>query len=285
MIPRSQPLVTEQLQTIDRVTFKVILLLSCLSMIAAVVFMALLMYHRESKAIKGGSWRLNLIMCIGCIMSSISAILFGVDESWNAQSSKDKVDLDLMCNARLWLEIVAFTVLLMPLFAKTYHLSRMFNNVLQSVMWTDRQLLVLVSTCIAVDLVLMSTFVVVQPVRREMHFAELHSVDELQQTQFVFGQCSGSVGGMYGLVLLWKLVEFAFGIHAALSVSRIRKLTEILYRFDETGIQLFSIFCTVMTICCAVTVSLMADMSLISFYFHSSKKPTGGDTQVQRCHD
>eukprot|EP00483_Globobulimina_turgida_P011979 UN12001 len=58
----------------------------------------------------------------------------------------------------------------------------------------------------------------------------------------------------FAVVILWKLCELTFGIYCGLIVSRIQDGTNILRRYDETGMQLLSILVTCFVISSAILI-------------------------------
>merc|ERR1712113_1159047 len=61
---------------------------------------------------------------------------------------------------------------------------------------------------------------------------------------------------------MWKGCQFMFGIYSAMNVSRIREMTHLLTKFDETGIQLISIY---------FTVTIIIISQIILFLIHDFK--------------
>lgn len=119
MIPPSSILVTIEILTIDSAVFITVCVFIGISMVLLfTILSANAFYYREKKLIKNTSWKLNLIMCSGCGLMYIAMILFGVDEQFS------NINYPALCNFRIWLIIISFTIIFMPLFFKTYRISK-----------------------------------------------------------------------------------------------------------------------------------------------------------------
>jgi hypothetical protein len=117
MIPPSSILVTIEILTIDSAVFITVCVFIGISMVLLfTILSANAFYYRE--LIKNTSWKLNLIMCSGCGLMYIAMILFGVDEQFS------NINYPALCNFRIWLIIISFTIIFMPLFFKTYRISK-----------------------------------------------------------------------------------------------------------------------------------------------------------------
>ena len=118
MIPRSEKLTIIDTETINSIVFNSGRI-SIISMLFIILSGIVTFIYRKNKIVKAASWRLNLITCIGCILAYISVIIYGIEPN------------DFLCNARESLVIISFTLVFMPLFAKTYRISAIFNGMLQ----------------------------------------------------------------------------------------------------------------------------------------------------------
>merc|ERR1719334_1620892 len=146
-------------ETMDPTLFTVMVGLMCLSIFIALFFIANLLCLSHNKVIKAASWRLNVLMCVGATLFYLSAMLYCVGEGL----LEDAQPLDTLCTVRLWTLTISFSVLFMPLFAKTYRLSRMFKNILRNTVLGDARLFFIVLGCITVDVVLLGVFTIIAP--------------------------------------------------------------------------------------------------------------------------
>ena len=84
--------------------------------------------------------------CIGCITAYITVIIYGIPVT------------DKLCNAREWLVAISFTLVFMPLFAKTYRISAIFNNILKlrQTDIKDYHLIMGVLACVFIDIIFLA---------------------------------------------------------------------------------------------------------------------------------
>ncbi len=247
VIPQSQINISVKLENINTVAILMTFVLSFISFSVALFFMITLIIYRNKAAIRKVSWRLNVVMCIGAMLGCITAICYGIDETI-ITSETSFINLDNMCNFRLWIITLSYTLLFMPLFLKTYRLSRIFKKVLTSRVIQDKHLFIGLLLCILIDLIVLTMVTIIVPSFREFYNGQLETIDELRKRQVTYAKCASDEGGIYLLLVFMKMCELIFGIYMALGVARIRDVTNILPTLDETGIQLLSIVFTVIII-------------------------------------
>eukprot|EP01084_Bolivina_argentea_P048178 88776_1 len=135
IIPHSQMIITESILTIDEGLFMFIAVV-CGLLIAFVLFAFVFTLCKQTHVIiKRGSPHMNCVMYVGCILSFVAAILFGLDE----RVFED--DMAVMCQSRLFLIVISFTITVMPLFFKTWRLVQIFSDVTHIQRITDTKLL------------------------------------------------------------------------------------------------------------------------------------------------
>ena len=263
MIPRTNVLVIEREIFIDGISLAVMWTLLSISALFGIGFGVIWIILRKHRVIRAASWRLNVTMAIGGVFLFIAAMLYGIDERQNLSQHQ----LDSLCNVRLWMLTISWTVLNLPLFLKTYRLSRMFRNILTGSTLSDTQLLCGVVIAVIVDVLLLTVFILSRPLKRLYFDGTTERVDELLHIQYRYGSCTFDSSGVdddivqlvYGLIEFWKLTELALGVYAALIVSRIRDMTQLLTRFDETGIQILSILLTLIILLVAMTAEAISN--------------------------
>merc|ERR1719203_52077 len=89
-------------------------------------------------------------------------VVYGIDERVNPSDDM----FDLLCNARLWMWVWSYTLLFMPLFAKTYRLSRIFNGILAVRPLADKKLLYGIMGCLSVDSLLLLSLSIISRLER-----------------------------------------------------------------------------------------------------------------------
>lgn len=247
----------EEVLSIHEVLLISSIVLTSVSIAVTVGYMALTVRYRNHRILRAASWKINLVMCTGALLGYTTMMMYGIDERVNPSDSM----FDLLCNARLWMWVTSYTLLFMPLFAKTYRLARIFNGILAQRHLDDAQLLRGVAICVVVDLVLLTTYTAIEPLRRLYVSGSYVDLDALRQTHYVYGSCethNDTQYYFYGLIALWKCIETLFGVYCALSVSRVNdKSVRQLSPFDETSQQLLSVGFLIVALCVAVPVAVL----------------------------
>ena len=135
------------------------------------------LYHfkyllEKNKIIRGGSYKFNIILCFGAILAFCFSITYN-----NYYETNDDVTsifgLDVMCNLRLWLATIAFTLTFMPLFTKTYRISRIFRKIMKKHTVGERKLLVAVLCAVFLDIILLTVMIIISPLSEEQHMQTL----------------------------------------------------------------------------------------------------------------
>eukprot|EP01084_Bolivina_argentea_P257806 434431_1 len=127
IIPQSDIIIIDEIVAINTNILIPIYVLSILSICITITYVLLTWKYHLEKAIRSASWKINLVMCFGCLCGYVTMIIYGIDES----SISAGPLFSFLCNFRLWLWIMSYTLLFMPLFAKTYRLSRIFTGILE----------------------------------------------------------------------------------------------------------------------------------------------------------
>eukprot|EP01083_Nonionella_stella_P024282 67113_1 len=254
IIPRSRKVTTYELISIDPILFAVVCALVALSVVFVFVVIWAIIYFRKEPLLIAGSWRLNLFVCIGSLLCYAQIILQGIDEGHVHRGESVWIGL---CNTRIWLLCIAFSVIFMPLFMKTYRLARIFSSMNVQTL-QDYKLIIAVIVCVLIDVALLSVFTVMDPLDRKYKIGTTVTIDVLQDTQYEFGECTRhNETLLYFVMGLWKLLQLTFGVYVAVIVSRIGM--KQLIKFDETGQQIFAItfttFATAMIVTYAVASS------------------------------
>eukprot|EP01084_Bolivina_argentea_P160714 279832_1 len=81
-MPRSDPLITIKYIHINNYVFYIIFTIFLISILISFTFILITIYYHKNQIIKTATWRLNLLICIGCILMYITAILHGFDEEY-----------------------------------------------------------------------------------------------------------------------------------------------------------------------------------------------------------
>eukprot|EP00485_Elphidium_margaritaceum_P007900 CAMPEP_0202709426 /NCGR_PEP_ID=MMETSP1385-20130828/21551_1 /ASSEMBLY_ACC=CAM_ASM_000861 /TAXON_ID=933848 /ORGANISM="Elphidium margaritaceum" /LENGTH=792 /DNA_ID=CAMNT_0049368687 /DNA_START=198 /DNA_END=2576 /DNA_ORIENTATION=- len=266
--PRSSILNITSIENISPRVLIPMYFFSGLSVLLVVFFAITTIRYRRKQIMRAGAWKINLVMCCGCFCACLAMFIYGIDEEWVEAGPV----FSFLCNFRLWLWVLSYTLLFFPLFMKTYRLSRIFDEVLHKKVITDTKLIYVILGCVAVDLVLLIIFTSVEPLQRFYEFGgyvQFDPIDKLQRKEIQYGTCETDKGTpyiFYGLLAFWKVLQTLFGIYCALSVTRI-SAQEMLREFDETAQQLASIIFLVIAFCISLPVALLGPIEKPSFYY------------------
>ena len=269
MQPRSSMLTIDEIVDISEGVLVPMYILCVLSMLVTLFLMAMSFKYREESVLRAASWKINQIMVVGSVFGYVAMIIYGIDEQ--SVSENRQVGWMWLCNLRLWMWVLSYTLLFVPLFAKTYRLSRIFNEILEKKYIHDSDLVKGIIFCLVVDFVLLTMYTAIEPLQRMYISLNYEQIDELQRVHYIYGSCETNNNSQYifcALIALWKCIESLFGIYCALSVSRFaygyghRALSQ----FDETAQQLLSIIFLIVALCIAAPVYILGSDHPSIFY-------------------
>ena len=156
----------------------------------------------------------------------------------------------------------------------------LFKAILTKKVVDDTRLFVGLGICVMVDVICLTIFGVLEQLSRVYIDANENDLDDLRWEKYQYGACAFNQleninennynlanWSIYGFLLFFKLCELMFGIYVALDVSRIKDITGMLTRFDETGIQLLSILCTFSIFIFAIPVFAFGPTEEPDFYY------------------
>ena len=245
IIPRTEQMTTVEVTTINASIFAVFMFFIVVSIILAIALLFFTLILSKNPAIHKINYQLNVIGLIGIIFLYHAILLYGFDE----RDEDSNVNLDLACNARIWLATVGYTLFFLPFSWKMYEISRIFDGKVfhKSSNFT---IFLIIVICLVADIVLLSIFAVSGfEFKRSIVDGDITVKNALQAVQEKYGICTTGTDLVFDVIVgLWKLSQLIFGAYCAIIVARSVKLEEIA-KLDETGIQivslLFSCFVTV----------------------------------------
>ncbi|KAM7432495.1 hypothetical protein ABFA07_017083 [Porites harrisoni] len=149
--------IEERLEGVHPVVFWFVFSLSILGVLMAICFLIFNVYNRNVRYIKMSSPNLNDLIIIGCILVYISGILLGMK----------KEESSIGCQAELWIVVIGFTLGFGAMFSKTWRVHLIFLNsaTTKRIIIRDRQLFGMVAGLLLIDLVLLITWQIVDPLR------------------------------------------------------------------------------------------------------------------------
>ena len=262
MIPRTSVLIRYELLTIHSTLFLIVASLAIISILSTIGFMVLTAVYSKDSIMKAASWKLNLAVCIGVLMTDIFVIISGLDESL-----LNETHIQWICTIKLWLLSISFTLGAVSLFLKTYRVSVIFSEALktmQSKTVTDFELACWLMLCVVIDIVVLSIQLVLSPRFRHYENGSTKTIDQLQMCQYQFAVCSTNDTMMDNLfksiIAFWKMLQILFGIYCCSIVIRISdaRIRQTMRRFDETSTQLVAVVTIIL-----LTVAVLLSNALI----------------------
>ncbi|XP_061398054.1 uncharacterized protein LOC133333781 [Musca vetustissima] len=168
-VPIAKRVFKVRVATIAPMAFYTIATLSSVGIAMALAFLAFNLHFRKLKAIKLSSPKLSNITAVGCIFVYTAVILLGLDYS-TLPSPEDT--FATVCTARVYLLSAGFSLAFGSMFAKTYRVHRIFTrtgSVFKDKMLQDIQLILLVCGLLLVDGLVVTLWVVTDPMERHLH--------------------------------------------------------------------------------------------------------------------
>ena len=233
--PRTFPQTIFEVGEISESIIYASIALCCLLSTIAFVFAILLYVWRDRSIIKAASWKLMMLMCIGCIIGYITAVIYGIDERFIPEMSKKQ--WRTLCNVRPAVMQLALILGFGPLFAKTYRISKIFNMTkLQEQVIPDSYLFIAIFALLGLDTILYIFYLGFSGQKRDYTVGDLleETEDPLEIEKYKWGTCV-YVNPKTGEPLFFSLGVlvvgmFAYGLYLATTVVsvRLRKFNEAL---------------------------------------------------------
>ncbi|XP_065899518.1 gamma-aminobutyric acid type B receptor subunit 2-like isoform X2 [Dysidea avara] len=180
--------------------FVIYTVLSIFGIIFAVICLVFNLWFRKQKLVKLSSPYVNVMIIAGAVIFYITVILFGVDENVASSST-----VDHLCQTRIWLVAIGFSLLYGTIFAKTWRIYYIFNysTPRSKLSMNDIYLLTIVGVLVLVDIVILipPTAVSSAILRREQEEVEGEDAGDLPK---VFGVCRSENS------LPWLVVVFTY---------------------------------------------------------------------------
>eukprot|EP01084_Bolivina_argentea_P144167 253021_1 len=236
--PQSTEIIIPVWVTIYRPAFWIFsVIISGLSFLLCVIYMILLYKFKNRSIIKAMSWKLILIMCCGVLLAYIAAFLYGIDEYY---IYNDAQEWEFLCNFRLSILHFSITLGFVPLFVKTYRISKIFNTKsLRVYIIKDKRLFIVIGILLAIDVLLLSILYIVGRLHRIYLVSTMdesnnekylenagfeYMNDPLYAAQLQFGSCEHM--HRYGfyihmIMLVIKMLMFVYGLYLAISIIRV----------------------------------------------------------------
>ena len=127
----------------------------------------------------------SLLMLFGCIMCYLAVIIYGIDESF--PNDDTEWNWSIICNVRIILLNISFSLIFGPLLCKVYRIKKLFNFKLKIVTITAEQMILYNIIYVVIDLIMLIIIIYIIPNNR-MYIRSIHDNDT-HYIQYV-GSCS-----------------------------------------------------------------------------------------------
>ncbi|XP_066965096.1 LOW QUALITY PROTEIN: gamma-aminobutyric acid type B receptor subunit 2 [Macrobrachium rosenbergii] len=159
-----------RVETISPAAFFIMSALASLGILMALAFLIFNLTYRRLKYIKLSSPRLNNTTVVGCILVYTAVILLGFDHA----TLPSPHYFPVICTARAYLLSAGFSLAFGSMFTKTYRVHQIFTRsnsagVIRNKLLKDKQLITLIMVLLAVDVMIVSAWVGVDPMTRHLH--------------------------------------------------------------------------------------------------------------------
>ncbi|ELU17592.1 hypothetical protein CAPTEDRAFT_42446, partial [Capitella teleta] len=209
-------------------------ILSAISMLIAVLFLAINLYHRKTRVIKMSSPNINNIILLGCFLVYLTAFF----------QERDSSSVLLYCKLRSYVMVIGFALAFGALFSKTWRIHIIFaNKKLKRKVVKDARLIVMVLILLAVDLIVLISWDLVDPpglVATEIYREQSQDGDLL--TVYEKDQCQ-SVNSEYFIYTLY-IIQGLLLIFGAFLAWETRKVVTIPALNDSQliGVCIYNVF-------------------------------------------
>ncbi|XP_076321720.1 gamma-aminobutyric acid type B receptor subunit 2-like [Tachypleus tridentatus] len=167
-IPVAHRTLIRRIATIHRGAFVVMTTLAVIGMTLAILFLMFNLYFRHLKYIKLSSPKLNNMAVIGCLLVYVAIILLGLDYGTLTTESH----FSYICSARAFLLSGGFSLAFGAMFIKTHRVHQIFmranTGLVKSKLLQDQQLIGMVCVLVLVDIFLVTLWVTVDPMERQL---------------------------------------------------------------------------------------------------------------------
>ncbi|KAH8409568.1 hypothetical protein KR222_008550 [Zaprionus bogoriensis] len=244
-VPIAKRVFKLRVATIAPLAFYTIATLSSVGIALAIAFLAFNLHFRKLKAIKLSSPKLSNITAVGCIFVYATVILLGLDHS-TLPSAADS--FATVCTARVYLLSAGFSLAFGSMFAKTYRVHRIFTrtgSVFKDKMLQDIQLILLVCGLLLVDALLVTLWVVADPMERHLHnlTLEISAIDRSVVYQPQVEVCrSQHTQTWLGVLYAYKGLLLVVGVYMAWETRHVK--IPALNDSQYIGVSVYSVVIT-----------------------------------------
>ncbi|XP_074660588.1 gamma-aminobutyric acid type B receptor subunit 2-like [Tubulanus polymorphus] len=136
-------------------------IIATIGIVASATLMIINVIYRKHRYIKMSSPKMNNLIIIGSILCYTSVLLLGAD------NLVEPVAFPFLCAARSWVLSLGFTFAFGAMFSKTWRVHAIFTNIkMNKKVIKDYKLLIIVLFLVLLDVGLLSTWQIVDPLKR-----------------------------------------------------------------------------------------------------------------------
>ncbi|XP_030383827.1 gamma-aminobutyric acid type B receptor subunit 1 [Scaptodrosophila lebanonensis] len=244
-VPIAKRVFKLRVATIAPLAFYTIATLSSVGVALAIAFLAFNLHFRKLKAIKLSSPKLSNITAVGCIFVYAAVILLGLDYSTLPSAASS---FATVCTARVYLLSAGFSLAFGSMFAKTYRVHRIFTrtgSVFKDKMLQDIQLILLVCGLLLVDALVVTLWVVSDPMERHLHnlTLEISAIDRSVVYQPQVEVCrSQHTQSWLGVLYAYKGLLLVVGVYMAWETRHVK--IPALNDSQYIGVSVYSVVIT-----------------------------------------
>jgi hypothetical protein len=184
--------------------------LSALGIIFALALLTWNLYYRKEPVIRASSPRINNAILVGSLFCYASAVLFGMDAGTLNVNS-----YTILCQARLWVFSLGFSLVFGGLFAKTLRVHRIFSS-MTPIMVSDGEVFLQIVLMLVLDTVILLVWQIYDPLSSSFSFPESQTLtpDHILQPRIQHCTCLYFVEFMIAL-FMYKGVQVFIGAYLA----------------------------------------------------------------------
>ncbi|CAH3104404.1 unnamed protein product [Pocillopora meandrina] len=147
--------IEEKLEGVDPGVLWFVIAVSILGVLMAIGFLIFNVYNQKIRYIKMSSPNLNNLIIVGCILVYVAGVLFGLN----------KEQASYLCQLELWIAMIGFSLGFGAMFSKTWRVHVIFLNTktTKRVIIRDRQLFGMVAVLLLIDVIILVTWQIVDP--------------------------------------------------------------------------------------------------------------------------
>ncbi|OQV25760.1 Gamma-aminobutyric acid type B receptor subunit 1 [Hypsibius exemplaris] len=232
--PRDETQMIQQLRTLDRFLFWSMVSLAAFGILLAICCLIFNITHRMRRLIQMSHPNTNNLMLIGIMLCLVTVFLLGL-ESDNVQNKENDRDrffspdnlYPWLCQARVWILMIGFTLSYGSMFAKIWNVHRLSTLAKKESKKVESwQLYSVVGALLAMDVLLLALWTGINPMRMEPHkFPPEEAKDTEDDVEYepLLEQCVSTNDTIWmGVIFAYKGLFLIFGLFLAYETRSVK---------------------------------------------------------------